>query len=88
VVSTDISRRFGLLVRKDRLAKKLSQEALAEKADIHPTHVGLIERGLRNPSLHIAQSIALALGYPLWQLVREAESRERGRHGDPDSGRE
>jgi len=34
-------------------------ELLAEKADIHPTHVGLIERSLRNPSLNVAQAIAM-----------------------------
>ena len=39
---------FGVVVRRYRKANGLSQEMLAEKADIHHTHVGLIERGERN----------------------------------------
>jgi len=40
---------------------------------IHPTHVGLIERSLRNPSLKVCKAIADALGLPLAQMITEAE---------------
>jgi transcriptional regulator with XRE-family HTH domain len=46
---------------------------LAEKASIHPTHVGLIERSLRNPSLKVAKKIADALELSLAKMVAEAE---------------
>jgi transcriptional regulator with XRE-family HTH domain len=36
---------FGLNVRKRRDARQLTQEALAEKAGLHPTYVSGIERG-------------------------------------------
>jgi transcriptional regulator with XRE-family HTH domain len=49
------------LVKKHRLAKKLSQEALAEKADLHPTYIGLLERGQRTPGIDVAERIAKAL---------------------------
>jgi transcriptional regulator with XRE-family HTH domain len=72
-----ISLAFGVVVRRHRTAKGLSQEALAEKASIHHTHVGLIERGERNSSLDVAYRIARALGLPLSALIVEAEKHGR-----------
>ena len=72
-----ISLAFGAVVRKHRKARRLSQEALAEKADIHHTHVGLIERGERNASLDVAYRVARALGFSLSALVAEAEKHRR-----------
>ena len=37
--------RFGLNVRRGREAAELSQEALAEKADLDRTYISAIERG-------------------------------------------
>lgn len=72
-----ISPAFGAAVRKLRKAKGLSQEMLAEKADIHHTHVGLIERGERNPSLDVAHRVARALGLTLSAMIAEAERHRR-----------
>ena len=69
----EISRAFGVVLRRHRLALKLSQEALSEKADLHPTHVSLIERFERNPSLNVAASLAKALGLTLSGMITEAE---------------
>jgi transcriptional regulator with XRE-family HTH domain len=41
--------RFGLNVRRRREAIGLSQEALAEKAELDRTYISGIERGTRNP---------------------------------------
>lgn len=49
-----LAQSFGKALQKQRKVKGISQEALAEKAQVHPTHIGLIERGLRNPSLNVA----------------------------------
>jgi transcriptional regulator with XRE-family HTH domain len=38
---------FGQNIRKHRTEKGLSQEALAEKADLDPTYISGIERGVR-----------------------------------------
>jgi transcriptional regulator with XRE-family HTH domain len=69
----EITVAFAAVLKKHRLAKGMSQEKLAEKANIHPTHVGLLERALRNPSLKVSKAIADALALPLAQLIAEAE---------------
>jgi transcriptional regulator with XRE-family HTH domain len=71
------------LVKKHRLAKKLSQEALAEKADVHPTYIGLLERGQRTPGIDVAERIANALGRKLSQLVAHAERIALQKVGHP-----
>lgn len=71
--SQDLAKAFGVVLRKQRKAKKLSQELLAEKADVAVKMVSLIERFERNPSVNLADSLAQGLGVPLWQLIREAD---------------
>jgi len=66
---------FGRVLREHRKAQGFSQEKLAERAGVHPTHVGLVERGERNPTLDVAASLAEALGMRLSDMIREAESR-------------
>ena len=67
-----LSLTFGKLIRKHRLALKLSQETLAEKADVHPTYIGLLQRGLRTPGLDVAHRTAQALGKNLSEIIAEA----------------
>lgn len=64
---------FSQVLKKHRLAQKLSQEALAEMADVHPTYIGLLERGLRTPSIDVADRLSKALGKSLSELIAEAE---------------
>ena len=72
-----LSSTFGPLVKKRRLTKKLSQEALAEKADVHPTYIGLLERGQRVPGIDVAERIANALDIKLSLLIAEAERKAK-----------
>jgi transcriptional regulator with XRE-family HTH domain len=58
----DICQRFGKNVRRLRRAKEMSQETLAEKADLHRTYITSMERGGgRNPSIRAVDRIAKAL---------------------------
>lgn len=75
--SKDFARRFGEVVRKHRKAAGMTQEQLAEKADLASKMISLIERFERNPTLNAADSIAQGLEIPLWQLIRDAESAKR-----------
>jgi len=51
VPSSDPRTIFGKRVRQLRLERRLSQEKLAELADLHRNYVGGVERGERNVSL-------------------------------------
>lgn len=64
---------FGAVVKRRRERVGMSQEGLAEAADIHRTHVGFIERGEKAATVVVARRIAIALSVPLSRLVGDAE---------------
>ena len=68
---------FGKVLQRRRRAAGMSQEALAHAAGVHRTYVGLVERGLRNPSIDVGQALAAALGTVFSDLIREAERQIR-----------
>lgn len=51
----------GSIIRARRKALGLSQERLAELANLHPTYISEIERGKVNASIYCFQTIAHAL---------------------------
>lgn len=57
----DIRKKFGNHLRDLRIERKYTQEELADRAGMHFTYIGQIERGLRNPSLVNLEKIAKAL---------------------------
>lgn len=57
----DILKQFGEWVRELRKAQGLSQEELAERAGLHYTYIGGVERGERNLSLKSIEKIVSAL---------------------------
>lgn len=64
--------RLGEAVRNARKAAGLSQEALADAAEIDRSHMGKIERGERNVSVLNILKIAAALGCPASAIFIDA----------------
>jgi transcriptional regulator with XRE-family HTH domain len=83
--SKDFAKAFGIAVRNCRKAKGLSQESLAERADLAPKMISLIERFQRNPTLNVAHSIAAGLAMPLWRLVKDADDLRPKQRADKKS---
>jgi transcriptional regulator with XRE-family HTH domain len=66
----DIRERVGLNLQRLRRARKLSQEELAHRSDVHQTYLSGVERGVRNPSIKVLERIAKALSADVEDLVR------------------
>lgn len=64
---------FGMVIRRERERKHLTQERLAELADLHHNFVSLVERGKSAPGLDTVAALAKALNRRPSQLLRAAE---------------
>ncbi|MGQ9498368.1 MAG: helix-turn-helix domain-containing protein [Desulfotomaculales bacterium] len=65
----DAKKVFGQNVRRLRKRRGISQEELADRAGLHRTYIGSVERGERNISLENIVAIARALDVSLAELV-------------------
>lgn len=61
---------FGLKVKELRKEQGLSQEKLAELANLHRTYIGMIERGEKNITLLNMAKIAKALNIEMCNLLK------------------
>jgi len=64
----DIKKKFGIRVKELRKKKHISQEKLAEIANIHRTYISSVELGKRNISLTNIEKIANALDCQITDL--------------------
>lgn len=64
----------GILMEK-RQQLGLSQEDLALRAKLHRTYISDVERGERNISIESLRRLAIALGVPMWSLLKLAEEQ-------------
>lgn len=64
---------IGEHLRYYRLQKGLSQEQLALISKVNTSYLGQIERGIKNPSVHILNKIASGLEITFEQLVHGHE---------------
>jgi ribosome-binding protein aMBF1 (putative translation factor) len=62
---------LGETIRTERKKARLSQEKLAEKADLHHNYIGEIERGEKAATIDTIVKIAKALGLRTRDLVRD-----------------
>ncbi len=67
---TDVLIKFGERVRDLRKERRLSQEQLAFKADLHRTYIGMIERAEKNITLINIEKIAIALEVSVTELFK------------------
>lgn len=56
-----------------RKAIGISQEELADRAQVHTSYVSQLERGLKSPTLGVIMRLARALGQPASELMRAVE---------------
>lgn len=64
----NLSESFGKRVLELRKAEGLTQEQLGERAGLHPTYIGAIERGEQSPSLETVEKLASGLSVDLKRL--------------------
>lgn len=62
---------FGRNVQRHRKILNMSQEKLAEKAGVHRTYIGMIERAEKNITLLNMEKIAKALNVEIKDLLEE-----------------
>ena len=61
---------FGENLRRYRQVLGISQEDLAEKARLHRTYIGSVERGERNVSIDNMERLAMAVDATIQQLLQ------------------
>lgn len=79
----ELSDTVAKLVADVRRKEGMSMDELADRAGVHRTYIGLLERRSRQPTLAVAANLAEALGLSLSGLVAEAE-QDVDNGGTPD----
>jgi transcriptional regulator with XRE-family HTH domain len=63
--ASKVLERFGQRIKELRRQKGMTQEQLADKAHLHNTYIGSVERGEKNISMINIEKIVKALGVSL-----------------------
>lgn len=74
-MNKELSQKFGQLIRELRIKKKLSQEELAFRADVHRTYVGMIERGEKNITLENIDKFCKGLEVTMEYLFQKLKDK-------------
>jgi len=64
---------FGILLKRKRKEKGLSQQRLADKSGLDRTFISLMERGLKTPSLTTIFKLSSTLEIEASTLIQELE---------------
>lgn len=70
---SDLTTKLGKRIRNYRQKLGFSQEQLAERSHCHPTYIGQIERGEKNPTIESIEKITRSLGISLSQLLEKID---------------
>lgn len=68
-MAKNVQKLVGLRIREYRERQHLSQEELAERADLHRTYIGQVERGEKSIGITNLFRIAKALGVQAADLL-------------------
>jgi transcriptional regulator with XRE-family HTH domain len=75
----DLNAKLARRLRQLRTDHGLTQERLAERAEISPDAVRRLERGGFSPTLRMLDQLARALGLPITELVTFGETKSADR---------
>ena len=64
---------IGERIKYFRKQRKLSREKLSELADLHPTYIGQLERGEKNPSVETIFKICVGLDLPVSSFLEKVD---------------
>src|SRR5580700_3822652 len=73
-VAVPTNAELGRAIRRLRRARRMTIEDLAHAADMHPTYLSGIERGVRNPTWSKLAGLAGGLNVAVAEVVRDAEA--------------
>lgn len=73
------------LMRTLRIKQSLTLEEAADRAGIHRTHLGLVERGERQPTISVAAQLARSYNVGLSELLLKAELVVSGKLNEADA---
>lgn len=82
-----VATQFGIELRKARGAARLTQQVLAERAEIDPVFVSLLENGHRQPSLTVLLALERVLNLPAGELVQRVSRALRDEGAAPAATR-
>lgn len=74
IAPSDLKKGFGAELRRRRTESGISQERLAELADLHRTYISAVESGKRNLTLESIQRLAQALGASVGSFFESVEA--------------
>jgi transcriptional regulator with XRE-family HTH domain len=72
---SEFNKRLGLLIRKKRIEKGLTQLELADAMNLDYQYISRVERGLISPTLFWMTKLSSALNIPFSDLINEFEER-------------
>jgi transcriptional regulator with XRE-family HTH domain len=66
----NLRKKFGIRIKELRLQNNLSQESLANLADLDRTYIPSIEKGDRNVSIEVVHKLSLAFNLKIHELLK------------------
>lgn len=67
-MNSKLYNKIGLKIKIERVKRNISQEKLAELADLSRPTIGVIERGQKSPTFNTLEAIADAFGMTVQEL--------------------